>query len=308
VRAALRWLPGLVAAVGAGAAAVGLLWRPSQDSVSVLTLRGLPVQLAGDGLYRYDTVFTAWGNTAADAVVLALGIPLMVTAWLKFRAGSPRGSLLLTGSLGYLLYVYANDALGVAYNSLYLAYVTLLAASLFGFIASLKTVDPVVLATVATNPEVPHRFLSWFLLTSAAVTAVLWLPPLVTALLNGVAPVLMDTYTTPVTYALDLAVITPAAALAGLLVRRREPLGYLLAAPLLVTIVMLLPTIALSTVLQAAAGISFTVPQVLGPIGGFAALGGVGTHLLVRLLRAVPATASPTDFDDHAPRAHVGLK
>jgi hypothetical protein len=76
-----------------------------------------------------------------------------------------------------------------------------------------------------------------------------------------------------------LAVITPAAAMAGVLVRRRNPLGYLLAAPLLVTIVLLLPTIALSTALQAAAGISFTVPQIVGPIAGFAALGGVGTYL-----------------------------
>src|SRR3954463_15097269 len=45
--------------------------------------------LAGDGLYRYDTVFTAANNTAADAVVLALGIPLVVTAWLQHRKGSP---------------------------------------------------------------------------------------------------------------------------------------------------------------------------------------------------------------------------
>src|SRR3954462_3261875 len=122
----------------AGAAAtVGLLWRPSGIPVPVTTPRGQAAQLAGDGLYRYDTVFTAAGNTAVDAVVLAFGIPLVVRAWLQHREGSPRGSLLLTGSLGYLLYVYANYALGVAYNPLYLAYVTLLAMGLFGFIAAL---------------------------------------------------------------------------------------------------------------------------------------------------------------------------
>src|SRR3954454_5696418 len=63
-------------------------------------------------------------------------------------------------------------------------------------------------------------------------------------------------------------------------------------APLLVTIVLLLPTITLSTALQAAAGISFTAAQVVGPIAGFGILGGVGSWLLVRLLRAMPATAS----------------
>ncbi len=288
---ALRRLPGLVAAVAAGAAAVGLLWRPSGAPVPVTTPRGQVAALAGDGLYRFDTVFTAWNNTAVDAVVLAFGVPLVVRAWLQHRDGSPRGTLLLTGSLGYLMYVYANYALGVAYNPLYLAYVTLLSASLFGFIAAFSQMDRAALTAAAADPDVPHRSLSWVLLAAAAVTAVVWLQPLVTALLEGTAPELLDVYTTTVTYSLDLAVITPAAALAGLLVRRRQPLGYLLAAPLLVTIVLLLPSISLATALQAAAGISFTPAQVIGPIAGFGILGAIGARLLIRLLRAVPTRA-----------------
>jgi hypothetical protein len=261
--------------------------------VAVRTPRGQTVRLAGDGLYRYDTVFAAANNTAVDAVVLAFGIPLVVKAWLQHRDGSPRGTLLLTGSLGYLMYVYANYALGVAYNPLYLAYVTLLSASLFGFVAALNETDRMALAAAAADPDVPHRSLSWFLLASAAVTAVVWLQPLVAALLGGTAPPLLDVYTTTVTYSLDLAVITPAAALAGVLVHRREPLGYLLATPLLVTIVLLLPSISLATALQVAAGISFTPAQAIGPIAGFAVLGAIGTRLLVRLLRAVPSTTRP---------------
>lgn len=179
----------------------------------------------------------------------------------------------------------------MAYNPLYLAYVTLLSASLFGFVAALSETSRAALAAVAADPYLPHRSLSWFLLASAAVTAVVWLQPLVTALLQGTAPALLDVYTTTVTYSLDLAIITPAAALAGLLVRRREPLGYLLAAPLLVTIVLLLPSISLATALQVAAGISFTPAEVVGPITGFSVLGGIGGWLLVRLLRAVPTRA-----------------
>jgi hypothetical protein len=301
---ALRRLPGLVAAVGAAVAATGLIWRPSGNPTTVVTPRGQTVHLAGDGLYRYDTVFTAANNTAADAVVLALGIPLVVTAWLQHRKRSPRGTLLLTGSLGYLLYVYASYALGVAYNPLYLAYVTLLSASLFGFLAAFAATDRAALAAAVENSYVPHRSLSWFLLASAAVTAVVWLQPLVAALLQGTAPDLLDVYTTPVTYSLDLAVITPAAALAGLLVRRRQPIGYLLAVPLLVIIVLLLPTISLATALQVAAGISFTPAEVMGPIAGFAVLGVLGARLLVRLLRAVPTTA-PTDNEVPDVGVHV---
>lgn len=294
---ALRRLPGLVAAVGGVVAATGVLWRPSGRPIAVTTPRGRIAHLAGDGLYRYDTVFTAAGNTAVDTVVLALGIPLVVRAWLDHRARSPRGTLLLAGSLGYLLYVYATYAFGVAYNPLYLAYVTLLCGSLFGFVAAMAAADRAVLAAVAANPDVPHRSLSRFLLVSAAVTAAVWLQQLVPALLRGAAPPLLDVYTTTVTYSLDLAVVAPSAALAGVLVRRREPLGYLLAAPLLVTVVALLPTISLSTLLQAAAGISFTPAEVIGPIVGFGVLGMWGARLLLRLLRAVPATA-PTSRDE----------
>jgi hypothetical protein len=286
---ASRRLPGLVAALAMTTAATGLLRRPRGGSVEAVTPRGQTVRLAGSGLYRYDTVFTAAGNTGVDTVVLTLGAPLVLAAWMHHLKGSSRGSVLLTGGLGFLLYVSATYALGVAYNPLYLGYVTLLSASLFAFIAALATTDRGALAAAAVDPDLPHRALSRFLFASAAVTALVWLQPLIAALLTGSPPALLDGYTTPVTYSLDLAVITPATALAGLLVRRRDPLGYLLTAPLLVTVVLLLPTIALSTGLQARAGIVFTAAEAVGPIAGFGVLGGIGAWLLVRLLRAVPA-------------------
>ncbi|MCZ2849741.1 hypothetical protein [Modestobacter sp. VKM Ac-2978] len=295
---ALRRLPGLVAVLGAAVAATGLFRRPTGEPQQVVTPRGQSVQLAGDGLYRFDTVFTAAGNTGVDAVVLTLGVPLLLASWLHHLRGSPRGNLLLTGALGYMAYVSANQALGVAYNPLYLAYVALLSASLFGFVAALAATDRAILQAVADDAGMPHRPLSRFLITSAAVTALVWLQPLVSALLQGTAPTLLDVYTTPVTYSLDLAIIVPAAGLAGLLVRRRDPLGYLIAAPLLVTIVMLLPTITLSTLLQAQAGITFTAAEVIGPIAGFTVLGGIGAWLLVRLLRAVPNAPAGQEVAD----------
>jgi hypothetical protein len=305
VSRALRWLPGLAALVAAASAVIGLLWRTSGQPVSVMTTRGQSAELAGDGLYRYDTVFAAAGNTAVDAVVLVLAVPLLLLAWRWHRTGSPRGSLLLTGVLGYLLYQYANYALGVAYNPVYLAYVVALSASLFGFIAAFITTDRPALVAAAADPRLPHRFLSGFLLVAAAVTAVVWLQPLLTALLSGTAPDRLDVYTTPVTFSLDLAVIVPAAALAGLLVRRRRPLGYLLAAPLLVTILLLLPIIVLSTALQAAAGVSFTAAEMTGPVAGFAILGVLGTWLLLRLLRAVPASASAPNPEAAGVDVHI---
>jgi hypothetical protein len=67
-RTALRRLPGLVSAVGVAVAATGLLRRPTGAPLQVVTPRGPSAQLAGEGLYRYDTVFTAAGNTGGTQV------------------------------------------------------------------------------------------------------------------------------------------------------------------------------------------------------------------------------------------------
>jgi hypothetical protein len=71
-----------------------------------------------------------------------------------------------------------------------------------------------------------------------------------------------------------------------------------------------MPAILLSTVRQAAAGISFTVAEAVGPIAGFAFLGVPGAWLLVRLLQAVPVEPTvPADamavVDDRTARSRT---
>ena len=73
-RTALRRLPGLVAVVGAAAAATGLLRRPTGEPVQVRTPRGGTAQLAGDGLYRFDTVFTAAGTLCHELAHFSVGL------------------------------------------------------------------------------------------------------------------------------------------------------------------------------------------------------------------------------------------
>jgi hypothetical protein len=53
----------------------------------------------------------------------------------------------------------------------------------------------------------------------------------------------MDSYTTMVTYALDLAIITPATIICAFLIMRSDPLGYVIASPLLTLVVLLVPQI-----------------------------------------------------------------
>jgi hypothetical protein len=100
-------------------------------------------------------------------------------------------------------------------------------------------------------------------------------------------PERMDTYTTPVTYALDLGIITPAVFLSGILILRRASLGYLIAFPLLVVEAMLAPVITAQTVSQVSAGVSFPPAQIVGPIAGFVVLALVAIWFIVAILRNI---------------------
>ena len=280
--------------IGLSAVAASLVGLLPGDGASrtVTSIRGDGVTLHGRGLYRYDTVFIAEGSRGTDAVTVVLGVPLLVVATLlAYRRGSRRAGLLLAGALTYFLYVYASRALSNAFNPLFLLYIVVFSASLFG----------VLLVVIALNRagldeglagRAPHRGLVWFLTACGLLTAIVWLAPLIDALVTGSPPQLLDTYTTSVTDVLDLGLIVPTLFVAAALVRRRAVLGYVLAATLLVLLVLIAATIVAGTVLQLSARMSFTPEQVVGPIAGFLVLAVIGLVLLVRLLRAVEPDAS----------------
>jgi hypothetical protein len=134
------------------------------------------------------------------------------------------------------------------------------------------------------------------MLVSGAVTADIWTAPLVAAVISRGTPERLDSYSTPVTQALDISVIAPAAVLAGVRILRGDPVGHLVACSLLVLEVLLAPLIAAQTVSQLAAGIRFPRGQVIGPIAGFSALALAAGRTLGAVLRAAaqgptPATA-----------------
>jgi hypothetical protein len=282
----LSALIGVLALVAAGA---GLFWPGGGSSFAYKTPRGETVTLHGRGLYRYDSLFTAAGYKGQDAATLCLAIPLLVVSTWFYRRGSLRGALLLTGVLAWFLYVYLSMAFGAAYNSLFLAYVALFSASFFALVALITSIDVAALPAPVLG-RLPRSGPAIFMFAGGVVTLFVWLGPLAGGLVAGRPPDLLGHYTTMVTDAIDLAVITPATFVTGALILRRNAVGYLLAFPLLGLIVMLLPAIALMTVFQVQAGVSFTPGEIVGPIAGFAVLGLFAIWVAVAILRRMPVS------------------
>lgn len=288
-----------VAVLAVMAAAFGLLSGGGSSPVPFVTARGETVSLFGEGLYRYDTVFGAASQRGTDAVILALGVPLLLAAALRYRRGSTRAGLLLLGTLVFFGYVYGSAALGtVAYNRLFPLYVVLFSASLFAIATLLAAVDRTALA--ARLDTAPRRAPAAFLIVSGLVTLLVWGIPVLSAAIGGVPTDHLDSYATDVTYALDLGIITPTALLAGLFMLHRKANGYLLALSLLVLEAMLAPMIAAQTISQLTAGIDFTPAEIAGPMSGFVAIAVAASWFLIRLLHHLgdpalhgPATRTP---------------
>lgn len=267
----LLWLSALIVVLALIAAGCGLFWPGGDGPFTFTTLRGAQVAIYGQGLYHYDTPIVALGFKMADAVTLSLAIPLLVLASVLYRRGSLRGGILLAGVLAYFLYNYSSLAVGAAYNNLFLVYVAVMALSLFAFVIALGAFDPGVLVTHCL-PTLPQRAIGLYLIIAGVILLLIWLVlSIIPALLQGEAPPEVWSYTTVITFVLDMGIIAPALIVAGALLLRSAPMGYLLSAVLLVFTVVLGINLTAGGIAQLLSGV-ITMDQFIGMSASFSVL------------------------------------
>jgi hypothetical protein len=281
----LLYLSALTGVLALAAAGAGLLWRGAQETLSVTTFLGQRVELYGGGLYEHDSLFVVGNNLGSDLVTVFLGLPLLAISLRLALRGSPRGQLLLVGTLGYFVYYGASYALGaVAYNEMFLVYVALFSATVFAFVWAFASID---LERLAISPNIPRRMIGIFMTASGIVTLGIWLMDPVGSLLTGDPPKRLDTHTTLFTHAIDIAIIVPAAMLAGALILKRRPSGYVVASSLLVLEALLMPMITIATIAQVRFGLPFAAGEIIGPIAGFSVFAILSIWVIVTILRNV---------------------
>jgi hypothetical protein len=286
------WLIALIVPLAVVAACIGLFWQDGGNSFSFTTLRGDTVSIAGQGLYRYDTTLMAVGFKAGDAVTLILGIPTLIFSLSRYQRGSVRGGLLLMGTLSYFLYNYGSMAFGAAYNHLFLIYVALMSASLFGLILTWMSFDLTMLPAYF-SPHLPHRNIGIYEIVAGVILLFIW-PSLsiIPALVEGKAPLEVWSYTTVITYAIDIGILAPVLIVAGVMILHRNPLGYLLSSTLLVFTVMLGTNLLTAGTIQLLTG-SIDIRQFIGFVVSFAILTLYAIWFTVALFRNVSDRISP---------------
>lgn len=231
---ALNWLVAIITVCALTAVSLGLFTPNSGSLISFRTIRDETVEIWGQGLYKYDTPIGATGITAADVITLVLAIPTLLVSINMYRRGSLKGGLLLTGVLAYFLYNYTSMGFGTAYNNLFLTYILIFSASLFGLILALLPFDLKALPS-HFRMGLPRNGIGIFLIVSGVIVSVIWLVlSIIPALIAGKAPLEAYYYTTFTTGFIDIGIVAPVLILAGVLIRRGTPLGYLLSSTMLI--------------------------------------------------------------------------
>lgn len=278
----------LLALLTAGA---GLFWQGGGAPIPFTTIHGENVQLDGQGLYRFDWDFKAPIQRGTDAVTLFVCLPLLLVAFWRTRRGSLKGSILLIGVLSYFLYYGASLSLSMMFNPLFLVYTALFSAGFFAFVYAITAVNPTFLAA-HLSPNAPRRGMAIFLLVAGLGVFFIWLSEIIGPLLQAEVPEAIGPYTTMVTHALDMAVIAPAALLTVVYLRRRESVGYLLAAPLLILCTLIGVVVIAQTIFQLSAGVTLSVGVLIGMVGSWVVMGVFAIWLTLAFFRSLSEPAA----------------
>jgi len=290
-QSALNGLISLIAILTLVSAGAGLFYQKDGSPYTFKTIYGETVEIYGQGVYDHDTVFNAGASQGADVVALFVALPLLIVSFILYRRGSLRGGFLLVSVLAYYLYYGASLGLVVAYNKLYLVYLALFSVSFFAFILTLMAFDLPSLPA-RFSPRLPQRGMATFMFVVGVGVAFIWLSDVINALTTNGVPAALGSHTALITYTLDVGIIVPACILAGILILRRAPLGYLLTGLMTILLALIGVMVIGQTVMQMNIGVQFSTGQLIGIVGTWIIMGGIAVWLTVIFLRNLSDSAT----------------
>lgn len=256
----------IVIVIAAGAASILGISDSGGSAYSHQSIREETVEIYGRGIYRHMSTEVAIQGIAQDYITLFGAIPLLILSYILAARGSLRGKYVLAGSLGYFLVTYLIYLMMAMYNQLFLVYALLTGTAFFALLLTFASFDPDKLSLSA---RAPMKVAGIFLVFNAAAMALLWLGVVLPPLLDGsLYPPAVEHYTTLVVQGIDLALLLPLGAVAGLLMLRRHAAGYLAGPVYLVFLSLIMTALMAKIIFMGMQGFSiipviFVIPLIL---------------------------------------------
>jgi hypothetical protein len=198
----------------------------SSALAALMIVQPIPGQAFVDQYRDPEPIRTAWfGN---DWITLGIGVPLLIGGRAAWRRGSARGLLVWLGLLGYAIYNYGFYLFGAASNAFFPLYVLALVIAVVALILARSALEIGAMAGSFGDPT-PVRLVGGTLAGIGIVLAVVWLAIWGAHVFAGRStPIAPEAF--KVVAAMDLALMVPALTAGGVLLWRRRPWGYVIAA------------------------------------------------------------------------------
>ena len=254
-------LIGAIIILSATAALVGIFTTGGPGNFGYVTIRGETVTIYGKGIYKHMSADVAIQGIAQDVVTLFIGIPLLLFSLFGFRKSSVKNRFLLTGVTGYFFVTYLfYTAMGM-YNELFLVYVTLLGLTFFALFNLFISFDIKIISEYF-SVKAPAKFTGGFLIFNSIAIALMWLGRVIPPLLDGsVYPVDLQHYTTMIVQGFDLGLLLPVSFVAGWLLLKKRPMGFLIGVPYIVFLSVLMSALSAKIIAMGINGVNI-IPAV----------------------------------------------
>jgi hypothetical protein len=284
---ALHIITVFIIILGSLSSVIGLLYITSGKPYNFVNQYQQTIKMYGNGLYAHDSYFMAPIFRGTDFVIICVAIPLLIFALILDRKRkNVKVRILLVASISVFTYYSISIAFGVTYNFLHLVYIALFSLSLFGLIISINSVDLKLLKNSIAD-TLPFKAINIFLVFTGIALIVAWLPDIIGYLVNGNSLVLIEVYTTSVTYVLDMGIIAPAAIICMYLIKKGTGMGYVLLSILLTVCIVIGIMLPMQTLFQIQAGITIPFVAVVTKIASFVMLAILALYLNVRLFKNI---------------------
>lgn len=280
-----------IALLAGAAAGFGVFGRGDGQMKSAVSIRGERFDYTVSGVYAYNAERVVAEGVGWDAVTLFLAVPALLLTLLSLARGSLRARLLAIGLLGYFFYQYLMYAMYWAFGPLFPLFIVLYASSAAAIVWIVTSIDVDSLPE-AFSERFPRKGMAVSSLLVALLLVGMWSQRIAGALSGEVDGVLLGS-TTLAVQALDLGMVVPIALLTAVLLLRRRPWGYLLAAGLAVKGVTMAAAICAMLVVAAIVEGSLEV-------GGFAIFGVIAVAFGI-LAAKMFQSVRPSDDSDHLP-------
>lgn len=278
----MRLLVLLVCVLLMATALAGLFWQGEGSSKNVSAIDGREVELYGRGAYANHSILRATSYMGADSAMLLAVVPLLLVTAACMRK-FPKSLLVCSGALMIAFYYSISLAFGAAFNRYFLLYTALFSVAGFSFGYSVY-----LLSKTSWKQENHPQSRNWgtaIFLFLAGASALIWLSMIIPALISGDFSEFIDVNTTEPTFALDIGIIFPLFTVCGIALLKQKEFGYRFTPVLLTFYSLVGALVAIQTIVQHGYGIEIPLPQMIGLVASFIALGIIALILNVRFMR-----------------------